>query len=239
MTWILQTAIAHRGLHNGSSRPENSLSAFEFAIQHNIPIELDIHQLSDGNLAVFHDPELSRMTGMPGTLAAQNASTLKPFKLLETDQSIPLIDEVLALVAGNVPILIEIKQQDRVGPLEQTLHDKLAHYAGDYAIQSFNPASVAWFKHHAPHILRGQLLGSINAKTTPWPTDLLHKTLLINGVSSPHFIAYNLHGLPSLPVAIARRFLHIPILAWTIQTEQDKAKALKYADNIIFEAIAP
>ncbi|MDB9496750.1 glycerophosphodiester phosphodiesterase family protein [Spirulina major CS-329] len=100
MNWIVNTPIAHRGLHNDSSVPENSLKAFERAVNKNYPIELDINLLSDGNLAVFHDQKLERMTGIRGSIFAQDASTVKTMRLFETDQHIPLIEEVFELVEG-------------------------------------------------------------------------------------------------------------------------------------------
>jgi glycerophosphoryl diester phosphodiesterase len=237
MNWIVNTPIAHRGLHNYSSVPENSLKAFECAVNKNHPIELDIHLLSDGNLAVFHDQKLDRMTGVRGSIFAQDASTVKKMRLFETDQHIPLIEEVFELINGKVPILIEIKNEKEVGILEQNLQNKLAHYSGEYAIQSFNPVSVCWFKKNAPHVIRGQLSRDFKSGNSAWYKKLLFRNLLMNWVSAPQFIGYNIKALPYAPVSIARNIFKVPILAWTIKNEQEKKKALTYADNFIFENI--
>lgn len=238
MQWISSQPIAHRGLHSNPSIPENSLRSFEAAVEHNYAIELDVNLLADGGVAVFHDQDLERMTGVKGKIADQDSSTVQQLKLLGTDQSIPLIEDVFELVNGRVPILVEIKNEGAVGALEQALLSKLSHYSGDYAIQAFNPFSLSWFKKNAPHIPRGQLSGDFKAETLAWHKKVLLSNLLMNWASSPHFIAYDLRSLPCVPVTIART-LKVPILAWTIRTEQEKVKALNYADNIIFDFIRP
>ncbi|MBE9098515.1 glycerophosphodiester phosphodiesterase family protein [Vacuolonema iberomarrocanum] len=238
--WILSKPIAHRGLHNDSDAPENSLKAFGYALEQGYPIELDLNLLSDGNLAVFHDKDLVRMTGAAGTIHEQDSETIKKLKLSNTEEYIPLLDEVLELVNGKVPILIEIKNEGEVGELEQTLLNKLSSYSGEYAIQSFNPLSISWFKQNAPHILRGQLSGDFRfEENLEWYKKILLRNLLMNWSSSPHFIAYDINALPSIPVIISRQIFRTPVIAWTIKSDQDKVKALKYADNIIFDHISP
>ncbi|MGF1492646.1 MAG: glycerophosphodiester phosphodiesterase [Microcoleaceae cyanobacterium] len=235
MDWISSRPIAHRGLHNGSSIPENSLKAFEAAIAKNYPIELDIHPLADGEIAVFHDKSLKRMTGADGDISEQDSIGVKRFRLLATDQEIPLLDEAFQLVNGQVPILVELKNEGDVGQLEQNLLNKLSAYSGEYAVQSFNPFSMSWFKQNAPHIYRGQLSSDFKSEDLEWHTKFLLRNLLMNWASSPHFIAYDLRALPYPPVTLIRRFSGIPLVAWTIRNETEKAEASKYADNVIFE----
>ena len=239
MNWILHRPIAHRGLHNGSTVPENSLLAFESAIEQNYPIELDVNLLSDGGLAVFHDQDLKRITGVSGKISEQDSSKIKRLKLLGSSQYIPSIDEVFELVNGKVPILIEIKNDGAVGELEKILLNKLSYYSGEYAIQSFNPFSISWFKKNAPQISRGQLSGDFKSENLEWYKKVLLRNLLMNWASSPDFIAYDIQCLPYLPVTLARNTFRTPILAWTIRTKKDKIKASKYADNIIFESVQP
>ncbi|MDB9494970.1 hypothetical protein PN477_10095, partial [Spirulina subsalsa CS-330] len=138
---------------------------------------------------------------------------------------------------GRVPILIEIKNEKEVGILEQSLNKKLAHYSGEYAIQSFNPFTVCWFTKNAPHVIRGQLSGGFKSGNSAWYKKLLFRNLLMNWVSAPQFIGYDIKALPYAPISIARNIFKVPILAWTIKNEQEKQKALKYADNFIFESI--
>lgn len=243
MDWILDKPIAHRGLHrsskSGSTVPENSLAAFEAAVKRGYPFELDIQLLADGGLVVFHDQDLIRLTGVKGKISEQNSQTIKQLKLLDSDQHVPLLDQVFELVKGRVPILIEIKSDEVVGTLEQNLLNKLSDYSGEYAVMSFNPFSISWFKENAPQILRGQLSGSFKSGDLAWHQKIMRRNLLMNRVSSPNFIGYDIRALPYLPVSIARQVFNCPILAWTVKTEEDKLKAAKYVDNIIFEGVEP
>ncbi len=216
--------------------PENSRLAFEAAIAANHPIELDIQLLADGQLAVFHDKTLGRLTGQPGRIADQTLCTLKQLHLFGTRQTIPSLVEVLELIQGQVPVLIEIKNEGIVGPMETALLKTLAGYGGEFAVQSFNPLSVAWFKRHAPSIQRGQLAGKGRAKPWLWPQHFVLSNLLLTWASSPDFIAYDLRALPNLPTTLARQSFNKPLLAWTVRNPADQAKAKAYADNYIFDA---
>jgi glycerophosphoryl diester phosphodiesterase len=191
--------------------------------------------LADGEIAVFHDSELHRMTGQTGELAQQTAQTLQHFRLLETSERIPLFREALEFIDGRVPLLIEIKNFEAVGPLETTILRDLAHYQGEYAIQSFNPFVITWFKKHAPQVVRGQLATGIPHGAIDRLHYFIQKNLLLNWLSAPHFLAYDVQSLPHFPVWIARRCLNIPLLAWTIKNQEEQIKAFKYADNIIFD----
>lgn len=235
MDWIVERAIAHRGLHNKGSIPENSISAFAAAIAENCPIELDIQLLADGEVAVFHDKTLDRLTGESGKIADQTLATIHHCKLLGTQQYIPSLRETLKFINGRVPLLIEIKNEGRVGSLERSLLKTLDGYQGEFAVQSFNPYSLAWFKKRAPHIRRGQLASSFKGEAVPWYQRALLGNLIFNGASAPHFIAYDLKGLPNLPTTLARHLFRRPLLTWTVRSEADRQKALQVADNYIFD----
>ncbi|MBE9140101.1 glycerophosphodiester phosphodiesterase [Nodosilinea sp. LEGE 07088] len=227
MEWITNRPIAHRGLHRGRTVPENSLAAFEAAIATNHPIELDVQLLADGHLAVFHDRDLRRLTGKKARLADQTLDSLKRYRLYDTDQTIPSLAEVLACIDGRVPLLIEIKNEKQVGPPEQALLKTLVGYQGELAVQSFNPRSLQWLKRHAPEIMRGQLASK--------PQKFLRSHLLLTWASRPHFIAYNVKALPTLSTTLARHYFNCPLLAWTVRSQTDCAKAHQYADNYIFD----
>ncbi len=235
MDWITARPIAHRGLHRGQTVPENSLRAFEHAIAQGYPIEMDIQLLADGELAVFHDKTLTRLTGQPGTIGEQTLATLKQYRLYQTDQTIPSLTEALDLIQGQVPVLIEIKNEGRVGALEHALLKTLSHYRGEFAVQSFNPLSLQWFKHHAPHILRGQLSSGVGWDPAPWHLTLAHSNLLFNWASQPHFIAYDLRSLPKLSTTVAKCAFRLPLITWTVRNPADQAKAQHCADNYIFD----
>ena len=235
MEWIRAQAISHRGLHNGGSIPENSISAFAEAIQKNHPIELDVQLLADGELAVFHDKDLDRMTGEEGKIADQTLHTIHRFKLFGTKQYIPSLAEALKFINGRVPVIIEIKNEGNVGPLEAALLRQVATYKGEFAVQSFNPYSLGWFKNNAPHICRGQLSSNFKGEALTWHTKFLLSNLLLNKVSAPHFIAYDLNALPTMPTTATRRLLGAPLVAWTVRSQSDRQKAVRVADNYIFD----
>ena len=157
-SWLVEEYIAHRGLHNEKA-PENSMLAFENAIKEGYPIEIDIHQISDGTLIVFHDNTLQRMTGKDGYVKNLKKEDLKKLFLNGTKQTIPTFEEFLSFINGRTPVLIEIKNTGKVGELESALYSQLKKYKGEYAIQSFNPYVLEWFKNNAPEVIRGQLAG--------------------------------------------------------------------------------
>ncbi len=136
--WLFFAPTAHRGLHHGKDIPENSLTAFYLAIKNNYPIELDVHLTKDKKLVVFHDDNLFRVTGKNADIRDSMYDDIKDLKLYDSDETIPLFSEVLKLVDGKVPLLIEIKQQKQKG-IEKAVLDELKNYSGEFAIQSFDP----------------------------------------------------------------------------------------------------
>jgi len=227
--------FAHRGLHtNDQIVPENSMLAFARAIKEGYAIELDVQLSADEKVIVFHDDDIFRMTGTNKNLAEMDWDHLKELSLLDSSQHIPLFEDVLSFVAGQVPLLIEIKSRSRVGKLEKTLLNILKSYSGPFAIQSFNPFTVGYFKKMAPEIIRGQLSGSFDGEDLPFYQKLLLKYLLLNCVSSPHFIAYETGCLPDwLGKRLKRR--HIILLTWTVRSQAEAEQLPAYIDNIIFE----
>lgn len=238
MDWLLNRPIAHRGFHYGREIPENSMQAFEAAIARHHPIELDIQQLADGALVVFHDSELNRLTGQSGLISEQTTSTIQNLKLFQTDQSIPLLKDVLTVIKGRVPVLIEIKNEGEVGPLESALLTLVSTYEGEFAIQAFNPFSLEFFKRKAPHIRRGQLSGNFEGEDLSWHQKFLLSNLMLNSKSDPDFIAYDLSALPSVATTVNRRLFQTPLLAWTVRSDIDRLKAKACSDNFIFDAYA-
>ncbi|MEB3291441.1 MAG: glycerophosphodiester phosphodiesterase family protein [Leptolyngbya sp.] len=235
MDWITARPIAHRGLHQGKTVPENSLLAFESAIAQGYPIEMDVQYLADGEIAVFHDKTLERLTGQPGTIHDQTLDSLTQYRLYDTDQTIPSLAAALDLIRGRVPVLIEVKNEGRVGPLERALLHRLTHYSGEFAVQSFNPLSLQWFKRHAPQIRRGQLSSAVGWDPAPRHLAMAHSNLLFNWASQPHFIAYDLRSLPKFSTTVAKCAFHLPLITWTVRSPSDQVKAQHYADNYIFD----
>ena len=241
-SWLVNKYVAHRGLHD-EAHPENSLSAFKNAIENDYTIELDVHQIEDGTIVVFHDETLMRMTGQDGYVnQIKTAGDLKKYKLSNTEETIPTLQEVLNLVKGKVPILIEIKnyktQQYNPGnPLENTLYEMLKNYKGDYAIMSFNPYVLKWFRIHAPEVLRGQLSSFFKGERLKGIVKFSLKHMLLNKkVSKPDFIAYNYKNLPN---RFVKKYKKLPLLAWAVPSQQEYMKVAPHCDNIIFEGFTP
>lgn len=207
-SWLFSRPIAHRGLH-GIDAPENSLAAFGKAIEAGFPIEIDVRPIDDGTVVVFHDDKLTRMTDLDG--------------------------EVLEFVDGRTPLLIEIKNDSTVGQLERDTLELLSSYKGEYAVQSFNPYSMEFFKKNAPQIPRGQLSCFFDKKDLGFFKRFVLKRLKMNKVSSPDFISYNHANLPNKYVTKTK----LPTLAWTVRSNAEMEKCLPYCDNIIFENFIP
>ena len=235
-SWLVEQPIAHRGFH-GKNVPENSLLAFSKAIEKGYAIELDVQLLSDNSVVVFHDESLARMTGNDGYLRFLSKKDLKSLTLKGSKETIPTLEEVLQLVDGKVPLLIEIKNKHKVGALEQAVIDLLKNYQGEYAVQSFNPYSLAYFKQHAPNILRGQLSGYFKHEKISWFKKFLLKHMHFNKkISCPNFISYEAATLPN---RFVRKFKDLPLLAWSVKSKEEYLKIVKYCDNIIFEKFEP
>ena len=234
-SWLVNTFVAHRGLHDEEA-PENSLAAFKKAKDNFYAIELDVQLLSDGTVAVFHDTTLARMTGGDGFISALKKEDLKKHKLLGTKECIPTLNEVLELISGDVPILIEIKNPNKVGELENAVLEIVKKYKGEFAIMAFNPYVLAWFKEKAPNILRGQLGGYLKKEKMTFWKKLAIKSMILNKSNQPHFIAYEASTLPN---KFVRKYKQLPLLAWTVRSQKEFLNVVKFSDNIIFEGFEP
>lgn len=237
--WLTQEPIAHRGLFN-NEKPENSLSAFKSAVDNNYGIELDIQFTKDKKIVVFHDDNLERMTKDKRDVSNVTYKELLKLKLLDTEEKIPLLEEVLQVVNGKVPILVEIKSCENIIELGEKAYNILRKYNGKYSIQSFNPTVVEWYKKNAKEVVRGQLSCTYNdpeAKMN-FIEKFALRNLLLNFKSKPHYICYELQGLPNFRVSQLRKKGMI-ITTWTVKSTKDMEKAYKYCDNIIFDSFLP
>lgn len=243
---ILTTPLAHRGYHDAAhGRPENSRAAFVAAIDGGYGIELDVQPSADETAMVFHDYTLDRLTSQTGALVLHDAATLGKIRLNGGDEGIPSLTEVLELVRGRVPLLIEIKDQDgalgpRVGPLERAVATCLARYAGPVAVMSFNPHSVAMMADLADAIPRG--LTTCGFAAEDWPlseqTRARLRTIPDYAAVGASFISHDACDLDNPAVARVRaQGGHI--LCWTIHSAVAEQKARTHADNITFEGYAP
>ena len=234
-SWLVERCIAHRGLHNDEF-PENSLGAFQNAVDHGYPVELDVHIIADGTLVVFHDNSLSRVTGKDGYIKNLTKNDLTNYSLMGSKYTIPTFDEVLNLIGGKVPILIEVKNTNKVGELETKLLETLRAYNGEYAIESFNPYVLEWFKNNAPDIWRGQLAGYFKGEKLAFIKKFALKRMLLNKMAKPDFIAYEASHLPN---RFVRKYKTLPLIAWTVRSQEEYLRVVKYSDNVIFENFEP
>ena len=232
--------LAHRGLHTADkSVPENSLAAFGRAVEAGYGIELDLQFSKDEQIVVFHDDTLNRVCGVDGRVDAYTYAELCEMRLHESGERIPLFSEVLELVDGRVPLLVEFKN----GPKNNLLCEKtlpmLRAYKGDFCIESFSPFIVRWFRQNAPDILRGQLSSpykGLKEEIPGWQAFMLSHCLT-NVLARPHFIAYRVDK-HSLPVKLADRMGAMRFV-WTVRPDCDIEHLKKVNDSLIFELYEP
>lgn len=228
--------VAHRGLHDSANGvPENSMAAFQRAVQRGHGIELDVRLTADNKLVVFHDNTLERMTGVPGEVDRWILADLKKLRLQGTEEAIPTMEEVLELVNGQVPLLIEIKndKSENVGRLEPLLMALLGSYQGSFILESFNPEVLVWLRRNAPQYIRGQL-GSISPKEKKLTN--YSKYLLFNPLTQPDFIAFNIHSI-DYKLRLNCKKHGVPLIGWTIRTQDDLKRARQLCDGIIYEKV--
>lgn len=230
--------FAHRGLWDAES-PENSLAAFRKAVDAGYGIEFDIHKTSDGKVVVFHDDTLIRMCGVDARVEDLTLAELRELRLLGTDQQIPTLEEMLALVDGRVPLLVELKGESVNTSLCPVADAILSHYKGDYIIESFNPLLVRWYKKNRPDVVRGQLFCHLNkGKKNKTLIYSLITALLTNVLARPHFLARGQDSAHNLSFLICRGLFRAPSFVWTVRAEEQRA-AIKQGEGIIFEGFIP
>lgn len=227
--------FAHRGLHTeDKSVPENSMEAFRQAKDAGYGIELDLQLSKDGELVVFHDDTLSRVCGADVRVDELDAAELKEHRLCGSDEHIPLFGEVLELVGGSVPLIVELKNGRRNRELCEKAHALLSGYKGDYCIESFNPFIVAWFRRNAAEVLRGQLATVYrDYEGVKKPTAFILSRCLMNLVSRPQFIAYRIGAKP-LTVKLAEALGAMKVGFTSGQEENESG-----LDAVIFEFYRP
>lgn len=231
VAWLRGQTFAHRGLHGGGT-PENAPSAFAAAIARGLGIECDVQLTADGQAIVFHDFTLDRLTGEHGEVIARPAAALGTISLLGSTDFIPDLPGLLRLVAGQVPLLIEVKMRSTrpVAPLCRAVTAALAGYAGPHAVMSFDPRVSRWFARHAPAMLRGLIVTEEAYKGLPGGI----RRQLSLWWAKPHFLAYDIRDLPSR-FASAQRQRGLPVASWTVRSPALLARAALHADAPIAE----
>lgn len=237
--WLVEVPIAHRGLYDPASGiPENSLPAFEAAAAAGYPCELDVQLTRHGELVVVHDYQLDAAVGEPLHTARLTAADRRRLRLFGTDERIPTLDEVLARVAGRVPLLVELKRSRPAldAGLVHAVLAALRPYRGACALAAFDPLVVLQLRRARAPVPIGQISGLL--RSAPAVSRVIGRSMVANALSRPDFIAYELAGLPSRAVSRWRRRGR-PVIAWPVTSAGDEARARRLADNIIFSGFRP
>ena len=232
---------AHRGLHN-AERPENSLAAFQAAVDGGFGAELDVHLLKDGTLAVLHDSALTRVTGQFGVVEDLTGPELKNYRLNGTEQTIPELKSVLEIFAGKAPLIIELKTyRKNHAALSAAVCEALRDYNGPYCLESFDPLCVYWLKKHRPDLIRGQLSENFARNGSPYP--LLVRCgaaqTLENFLTEPDFIAYKFEDRRTLSNLLSRKVWGLQGVSWTLRTPRELETAEAEGWIPIFEGFVP
>jgi len=216
-------AFAHRGLHD-TGVPENSLAAFRAAIAADLGIECDIRKSSDGRAMVFHDAGLERLTGREGSMAARSVGDLTGITLSGSEETIPTLRDTLDLVAGQVPLLLEVKSDDRrpIDALCRAVRRDLEGYLGPVGVMSFDPRVPRWFAEREPEVLRGLVVTEQNSRTL---TGALKRKLSVMH-AKPDFLALDVRDLPS---SLARKQARKgrALFSWTVRSGANLETALQ------------
>jgi glycerophosphoryl diester phosphodiesterase len=219
------------------------MSAFRAALESGYGVELDVHLLKDGNLAVIHDASLKRTTGADGKIEDLTTEQLSQYHLEGTSETIPTLRQVLELVDGKIPLIIELKAVgNNYGTLCRTVCEALAEYAGPYCMESFDPRCVYWLKRHAPQIIRGQLAENfLEAKGSPvpWVLRLFLTCQLFNCMTRPDFVAYKFTDRKRLGNRLVRRVWGVQGVTWTLKNQTDHDTAMEEGWIPIFEDYTP
>lgn len=232
---------AHRGLHdNSTNAPENSMRAFGRAVEAGFGIELDVQLSKDGVPVVFHDNTLKRICGVEGRVCERAFGELQELSLCGTDQRIPRFADVLELVNGKVPMIVEIKIETGDMSVCAAADKLLSEYKGMYCIESFNPLAVLWYRRNRKGVVRGQLADAFyrEGERSGFLYFLL-QNLLLNWLAKPDFVAYN----KKYPQMLSRRLCRIlyrnTAAAWTIKSNEELEAARKHFDIYIFDSFVP
>ena len=236
----LARRYAHRGLWD-ETHPENSLAAFRQAWQHGYAIELDVQLSRDGAMVVFHDSDTRRMCGKSMKVHCTDLETLQGLTLLGTAERIPTLQQVLADVQGRVPLLIEIKAGPHRRKLCQQVVYLMTGTSHPWAVESFHPGIVRYFKRHAPQVMRGQLLpGTSRGKGFLQALgNRLLASMVLNSLGKPHFLACTPDGLDRLPMQLLGQKRRPPVVVWTVRSLMEEQAAMRRGDGVIFEGYLP
>ncbi len=234
------TKYAHRGLH-GEGACENSLTAFARAVEAGFGIELDIRLSREGRLVVFHDDTLTRVAGVEKKVADLTVDELRLVRLGDTDDYVPTFREVLDLVGGRVPLLIEIKMGVGEDAVAKRFLEEIEGYEGDYIVESFNPSALRTVREARPDVMVG-FLSMKYSSIEKFRTQAVYRCLeglLANFLFRPNFIAYEKGAVDKLSLRLIKKIFSPVMLAWTVRSPEEEAASAKLFDSVIFENYIP
>lgn len=236
-----ETFIAHRGLHENPTVPENSLAAFRRAVDAGFGIELDVQLTTDDKLVVFHDDTLKRVCGDGRKLRELSYAELQELRLFGTEERIPLFSEVLELVGGGTPLVVEIKSGGRYPLTTELTYEMLRSYPGLYCVESFHPLVLRRLAELDPGILRGQLSTDYSRENVhrPFWQRFLLTNLMLNFLSRPDFIAYDRQYTRQPSFRICRKLFGPVCAAWTVKNRRQLEEGRGLYSVFIFEGFVP
>lgn len=240
LSWLKEFNIAHRGLHTKDLNvAENSLEAFRLAIAKGYALELDLNMLKDDTIVVFHDNNLKRVVGLDAHISTLTYNDIKDLTLHQTQEHIPTLKELLDLTAGKVPLLIELKPYGEIKKFCALVYEQLKNYQGTFAIFSFHPGVVKWFKINASDIARGQISSFFTERKAFNPIlKFMLKRLMFNPFTKPDFISYNIIHLPNKYVDRAQKKGNV-IISYTATSQKDLDFVKSTYTNVVFQHFIP
>ena len=243
--WLTARPVAHRGLHDRARGIiENMPGAAQAAIEGNFGIELDVQLTRDGEAMVHHDDALGRLTEGSGALLDKTAAELKAIRFRDTPERMMSLGDLCALVAGRVPLVIEVKSHfDGDRRLVMRMAEVLATYDGPAVGMSFDPDHVMALRELIPTRPRG-IVAERTYPESDWPQASVAQRRSMTHMrhffsTEPDFVAYWVNELPAAAPWIARNIFGCPLLTWTVRTPEQRQRAARYADQMIFEGFRP
>lgn len=238
LAWLTTRPIAHRGLHDeAEGRPENSLAAFEHAVSLGVPFEFDVQLTSDAHPVVLHDADVAAIAGVADHVHELDSRAVSALRLSD-DQPVPTLDQVLEVVDGRVPIVVDVRRWafGHSSGLERAVADRLAGYRGPAVTQSFDPFAVRKLRGLLPDLGVGQAAGSL--KSVGRLLRAVGRTMVTNAVVRPDFLTYELTELPDRFVSFWRND-NRPVIAYTAHSDVEEATARRLADGFFFSGYLP
>lgn len=240
---ILGKRYGHRGLYSvQEGAPENTLAAFRRCTENGFGFEFDVRLTADKKLMIMHDDSTLRMTGKDVKISRTRSDELEKLKVGNTDETIPYFSQVLELVSGKVPLIIELKAENgNHDELCRAVDKALEGYSGDYVVESFDPRVVRWYKVNRSHIARGQLTEDFNSRNSDLskPLGFVMYNYLTNFLTRPDFIAMRLPDRKGFTHRVLKRFVGDRVVVWTAGTPQELEECEREGNTVIFENFIP